>query len=185
IGLIHLYRLSIYARRSWLAFTFLKASQTSRFEMSNGFALVMRLLPSLVGRLPRQDTAAPSVQPHYRTFSPTADSSVPVSCIGQLILIGATDLNVSLRIKTTGSHVPCKNLSRSHAAFGCRLGWASSLRPSLSRDDHMTSVSTSTMPFRPFIDGLLSLVSPRRTKAGSGPTLSATLTTTALNGSSS
>src|SRR5260370_37833206 len=40
------------------------------------------------------------------------------------------------------------------------------------------------MPFRPFIDGLLSLVSPRRTKAGSGPALSATLTTTALNGSS-
>src|SRR5262249_30392772 len=68
---------------------------------------------------------------------------------------------------------------------GCRLGRASSLRPSLSRDDHMTSVSTSTMPFRPFIDGLLSLVSPRRTKAGSGPTLSATLTTTPLNGSSS
>ena len=67
---------------------------------------------------------------------------------------------------------------------GCRLGRASGLRPSLSRDDHMTSVSTSTLPFRPFIDGLLSLVSPRRTKAGSGPALSATLTTTALNGSS-
>jgi hypothetical protein len=43
---------------------------------------------------------------------------------------------------------------------------------------------TSTLPFRPFIDGLLSLVSPRRTKAGSRPALSATLTTTALNGSS-
>jgi hypothetical protein len=67
---------------------------------------------------------------------------------------------------------------------GCRLGRTSGLRPSLSRDDHMTSVSTSTMPFRPFIDGLLSLVSPRRTKAGPGPALSATLTTTALNGSS-
>src|SRR5262249_5903649 len=93
-------------------------------DMSNGFALVMRLLPSLVGRLPRQDTAAPSVQPHYRTFSPTADSSVPVSCIGQLILIGATDLNVSLRIKTTGSHVPCKSLSRSHAAFEPDVAWA-------------------------------------------------------------
>src|SRR6516165_9888738 len=106
------------------AFTFLKASQTSRFEMSNGFALVMRLLPSLVGRLPRQDTAAPSVQPHYRTFSPTADSSVPVPCIGQLILIGATDLNVSLHIKTTGSHVPCKSLSRSHAAFEPDVAWA-------------------------------------------------------------
>src|SRR6516165_6147826 len=76
--------------------------------MSNGFALIMRLLPSPVGRLPKQDTAAPSVQPHYRTFSPTTDSSVPVPCIGQLILIGATDLDVALHIKTTGSHVPCK-----------------------------------------------------------------------------
>ena len=37
---------------------------------SNGFALVMQLLPSPVGRLPRQDTAAPSVQSHYRTFHP-------------------------------------------------------------------------------------------------------------------
>src|SRR6266404_5738106 len=36
------------------------------------------------------------------------------------------------------------------------------------------------MPFRPFIDGLLSLVSPRHTTAESGPAFSATLTTTAL-----
>jgi hypothetical protein len=62
----------------WLVFTFLKASQTSRFGMSNGFALVMRLLPSPVGRLPRQDTEAPSVQSHYRTFAPTTGCSAPV-----------------------------------------------------------------------------------------------------------
>ena len=36
------------------------------------------------------------------------------------------------------------------------------------------------MSFRLFIDGLLSLVSPRLTQAGSYPALSATLTTTAL-----
>jgi hypothetical protein len=92
--------------------------------MSNGFALIMRLLPSPVGRLPKQDTAAPSVQSHYRTFCPTTDSSVPVSCIGQLILIRSTDLDVSLRIKTTGSHVPYKSLSRSHAAFEPDAAWA-------------------------------------------------------------
>ena len=92
--------------------------------MSNGFALIMQLLPSPVGRLPKQDTAAPSVQPHYRTFSPTTDSSVPVPCIGQLILIGATDLDVALHIKTTGSHVPCKSLSRRHAAFEPDVAWA-------------------------------------------------------------
>src|SRR6266478_313643 len=33
----------------WLAFTFLKASQTSRFGMSNGFALATELLPLPVG----------------------------------------------------------------------------------------------------------------------------------------
>jgi hypothetical protein len=94
------------------------------YEMSNGFALIMRLLPLSVGRLPRQDTAAPSVQPHYRAFSPTTDSSVPVPCVGHLILIGSTDLDVFLYIKTTGSHVPCKSLSRSHAAFEPDAAWA-------------------------------------------------------------
>jgi hypothetical protein len=34
-----------------------------------------------------------------------------------LILTGSSDLDVFLRIKTTGSHVLCKSLSRSHAAF--------------------------------------------------------------------
>jgi hypothetical protein len=108
----------------WLAFTFLKASQTSRFEIANGFALFMRLLPSPVGRRPRPDTAAPSVQPHYKAFNPTTDSSAPVSCIGSLILAGSTNLDLSLGIKTTGSHVPCKSLSRSHAAFEPDVAWA-------------------------------------------------------------
>ena len=108
----------------WLALTFLKASQTSRFEMSNGFALITRLLPSPVGRLPKQDTAAPSVQPHYRAFNPTTGSSAPVPCIGNLILVGSADLAGSLGIKTTGSHVPCKSLSRSHAAFEPDAAWA-------------------------------------------------------------
>ena len=61
----------------WLAVTLSKASQTSRFGMSNGFALVTRRLPSPVGRLPQQDAAAPSVQSHYRTFTPTAGCSAP------------------------------------------------------------------------------------------------------------
>src|SRR5271165_3034447 len=53
---------------------------------SNGFALVTRLLPSPVGRLPRQDTAVPSVQFHYRTFIPTTDCSAlcPASVLGLL-----------------------------------------------------------------------------------------------------
>src|SRR6202166_3198263 len=99
-----------------LAFTFLKASQTSRFGMSNGFALVTRLLPSPVGRLPRQDTAVPSVQFHYRTLIPTTDCSVPVPRIGTRALAGASRLSFSLGIGATGSRVPQKSLIRVHAA---------------------------------------------------------------------
>ena len=148
-----------------LAFTFLKASQTSRFEMSNGFALVMRLLPSLVGRLPKAGYRCP--------FGPAPLQDLPPYC-GQLrpcVLHRSIDPHRVHRFGRFPSHQddrfprsvqkPVSESRRLRA--GCRLGRASGLRPSLSRDDHMTSVSTSTMPFRPFIDGLLSLVSPRRT----------------------
>src|SRR5580692_7572119 len=84
--------------------------------MSNGFALVMRLLPSPVGRLPQQDTAAPSVQSHYRTFIPTTGCSAPVPRIGTLALAGTSRLSFSLHIGTTGSRVPQKSLIRVHAA---------------------------------------------------------------------
>src|SRR6266576_5715563 len=70
----------------WLAFTFLKASQTSRFGMSNGFALSTELLPLPVGSGPRLNNAVPSVQSHYRTFTPTTDDSAPVPRIGTLVL---------------------------------------------------------------------------------------------------
>src|SRR5258708_4388277 len=84
--------------------------------MSNGFALVMRLLPLPVGRMPQQDTAAPSVQSHYGTFLPTTGCSAPVPRIGTPALAGASRLSFSLSIGTTGSHVPQKSLIRVHAA---------------------------------------------------------------------
>src|SRR5271163_720820 len=71
----------------WLAFTFLKASQTSRFGMSNGFALSTELLPLSVGSGPRLNNAVPSVQSHYRTFNPTTNCSAPVPRIGTLVLV--------------------------------------------------------------------------------------------------
>src|SRR3954447_25032211 len=70
----------------WLAFTFWKASQTSRFGMSNGFALSTELLPLSVGSGSRRNTAAPLVQFHYRTFLPPTSCSAPVPRIGTLIL---------------------------------------------------------------------------------------------------
>jgi hypothetical protein len=70
----------------WLAFTFWKASQTSRFGMENGFAVATELLPLPVGSEPWQNTAAPSVQSHDRTFLLTPSCSAPVPRIGTRVL---------------------------------------------------------------------------------------------------
>src|SRR4051794_14261915 len=70
----------------WLAFTLWKAFQTSRFGMENGFALATELLPLPVGPGSRQNTAAPLVQFHYRTFLPPTSCSAPVPRLGTLIL---------------------------------------------------------------------------------------------------
>jgi hypothetical protein len=75
------------------------------------------------------NNAAPSVRPHYRAFDPTASCSVPVPRIGTLALTGASHLSVSLSIGATGSHVPCKSQSQSHAAFMPDVIWAA-IRPS-------------------------------------------------------
>src|SRR4029453_7257272 len=101
----------------WLAFTRLKASQTSRFGMENGFACVMRLLPSPVGRCRRLDATAPLVRHHYSAFNPTTGRSAPVPRIGTLGLAGNARSAVSLGIGTTGSPVPRESLAQGHAAY--------------------------------------------------------------------
>src|ERR1019366_4996269 len=53
-----------------------------------------------VGPWPRLNNAAPSLQPHYRTFITTTGCSAPV-----------------LRIGTTGSHVPYKSQVGLRAAY--------------------------------------------------------------------
>jgi hypothetical protein len=141
---------------------------------------------SLVGRLPKAGYRCPFGPAPLQDFQPYCGQLRPC------VLHRSIDPHRGHRFERFPSHQddrfprsvqkPVSESRRLRA--GCRSGRASGLRPSLSRDDHVTSVSTSTMPFRPFIDGSLSLVSPRRTKAGLGPALSATLTTTALNGSS-
>src|SRR5229473_1090338 len=54
----------------WLALTRLYASHTSRFGISNGFALFTRFLPLLVDPIQELNNATPSVQSDYRTFVP-------------------------------------------------------------------------------------------------------------------
>src|SRR5271166_4460965 len=85
--------------------------------MSNGFALSTRFLPSLVDPAQELNNATPSVQSHYRTFSPNTGRSAPVPRFGTLILMGTAHLDVSLRIEATGSHVPRESQMWSHAAF--------------------------------------------------------------------
>jgi hypothetical protein len=94
----------------------LKASQTSRFGIENGFACVTRLLPSPVGRRRRRNATAPSVQRHYSAFVPTTGCSAPVR-IGTQSLAGITHSAVSLGIGTTGSPIPHESLIPGHAAF--------------------------------------------------------------------
>ena len=101
----------------WLAFTRLKASQTSRFEISNGFASITGSSCITVGLWPRLNNAAPSVQPHYRTFIPTTGCSAPVLRIGTLALAVLAACGVSLGIGTTGSHVPYESLVELRATY--------------------------------------------------------------------
>src|SRR5204862_6404098 len=61
-----------------LAFTFLKASQTSRFGMLNGFALATELLPLPVGSGSQLNNAAPSIQLHYRAFHSVGSEEAPI-----------------------------------------------------------------------------------------------------------
>src|SRR5260370_2920510 len=85
--------------------------------MANGFALSMRFLPVPVDLRPELNNATPSLQPHYGAFTATTGCSAPVPRFGTLTLVGATYLDFSLRIGATGSHVPRKSLTQSHAAF--------------------------------------------------------------------
>ena len=140
------------------------AHQTSRFGMSNGFALSTELLPLLVGSEPRLNNAAPLVRCHYSTFNPTTGRSAPVLRIGTLalaVLAARTSPFASERQVLTFH-------TRAWSGFAppiCRmpLGQASGPPPSLSRETDAPPVSTSSLAFRHVISGSLSLASPDHT----------------------
>jgi hypothetical protein len=154
--------------------------------MSNGFALFKQLLPSLVGHLPRLNTTAPLVQRHYNAFIPTMGCSAPVPRLGTQSLTGIARSTRSLRIGTTGSHVPYKSLIQSHAAFEPDAAKAGLQVSALACPGVITASGFD-------IDYTLSAVHRRFAFARlSGPYLtescsavSATFTTIALNDSSS
>src|ERR1035437_9302089 len=65
----------------------------------------------------RLNNAAPSLQPHYRTFITTTGCSAPVLRIGTLVLTVLAALDFSLCIGATGSHVPYKSQVELRAAY--------------------------------------------------------------------
>ena len=67
--------------------------------MTKRLCFTQRLLPSLVDLSIKLDTAAPSLQFHYRTFFTTPGCSAPVSRLGTLALMGASPLCFSLSIR--------------------------------------------------------------------------------------
>ena len=100
----------------WLAFTRLKASQTSLLGMSNGFALPTGApvagWPVAVAeqRSPFGPAPLQSLHPYYELLRPCA----PLRYSGPG---GVRRLDVSLGIGATGSHVPYKSLVDLRAAY--------------------------------------------------------------------
>src|SRR6516162_3133201 len=85
----------------WLALIFLKASQTSRLGILNGFASSTgssRHQMASVGQWPRLNNAAPSLQLHYRAFITTTGCSVPALRFGTLALAVGAACGLSLDI---------------------------------------------------------------------------------------
>src|SRR5262245_20952182 len=163
--------------------------------MSNGFALSTRFLPLLVDLVYELNNAAPSLRSHYRTFIAITGCSVPVPHVGTLALMGASHLSVSLGIGATGSHVPCKSQSQSHAAFMPDAVRAA-IRPSpglVPGQRHLPGfvIGQRTFPGVGIVDTLRTrhqrFARARLSQThltGSGPAFSATLTTAALDRSS-
>ncbi len=119
----------------------------------------MRVLPLRVAHRTKPDDAAPSVQSHYRTFTPTTSDSAPVPRIGTLTLAEAFRLGFSLGIGTTGSHVPYRSLTQAHAAFMPDASWAvSRFLPTSIPGSSPIPVLTPSMVFRHVISSSLSFV---------------------------
>jgi len=150
VGLELRNRLSIYSCRSLVGLHTLEGFPDFPFGDVERLYLVHGLLPLPVGLWPRLNNAAPSLQPHYRTFITTTDCSVPVLRIGTLALavgaacglslhaIGVTEPRFSRSIRKPG-----RASRRLHA--GCRSG---RIRhpPSSSRRKGHPPVLTSPNP---------------------------------------
>src|SRR6185312_9296257 len=136
----------IHASRSLVGLHMLKGLPDFPFRNLERLCLVHGLLPFPVGQWSRPNNAAPSLQPHYRTFHATTGCSAPALRVGTLALavgaacgfslhaIGVTEHRFSRSIRKPG-----RASRRLHA--GCRSG---SLRhpPELIPEEGSPPVST-------------------------------------------
>jgi len=94
------------------------ASIPFKTSQSQAYAKRTRLLPRFSGVDLRllQAGSSPSLQSHYRPSSLLRDD--PPLCFASVLSFSwDLHLNFSLNIETTGSHVPHKSLTQSHATF--------------------------------------------------------------------
>ncbi|TIV47962.1 MAG: hypothetical protein E5V88_30610 [Mesorhizobium sp.] len=106
-------------------------------------------------------------------------------CIGTLDLAGIARSVFSLRIRTTGSHVPCKSLVQVHADFepdvaGAGLQVSAQTDPEVTTSPGFDIVDTISAVHHRFAFARL----PEPHLTGSRPAFSASLTTIALYDSS-
>jgi hypothetical protein len=93
-----------------------------------------------------------------RSISITETSSLlrvapPLCFVSVLSFSWGLHLNFSLNIETTGSHVPHKSLTQSHAIFTPEAAWAvNRFLPNLSRTQYSSLVLTSPIIFRRLIE---------------------------------
>src|SRR6516225_8533200 len=131
----------------WFAFTRLKASQTSRFGIENGFALSTRSSRLPVGARPRLNNAAPSLQPYYRAFAATTGCSAPQAPHRYCRPCGFSRLRLLPWHRSRGSHVPYQSLVELRAAYmpdAARAGFR--VLPDFSQRQGQPPVLTSPNP---------------------------------------
>src|SRR5215472_6441916 len=178
-------RLCVYPSRSLVGLHTFEGFPDFPLGDVERLCLAHGLLPSPVGPWPRLNNAAPSVQLHYRAFIPTTSCSAPVLRFGTLVLAvcAAWTSPLASERQVLTFH------TRAWLSFApptCRmpLGQASGFFPSRSRKKWHPPVSTSPNPLstlhRRFACARLS----QPCLPGSGPDVSATLTTIALDDSS-
>ena len=127
-----------------------------------------RLLPRRVGLGLTLVCPAPSLRPHYRTFTATTSRSAPVPRIGTLPLtvpplgvlpLAAGRLNSpstpAVAIGTTGSPVPCQRLRRAHATYTPDTARASTQAAPWLRARHPGRAFVPGTPDNPGFDAIV------------------------------